>query len=622
MIPVVEYNWHLFDIDAPSDWYRHENYRYIIRERHSKLIKDIEKDPERPTERSVPPSLVELVRVADDYEKSVIEAGISYDLLQKIHASVPEPTLLPNKTVEGDPNPINWHPDISRTDIDKLNILISSGAIEDELLADKVGMLIDDHREDDEVEEKSPPTPPVKLPAKLTKPKPTKKKYMLTDTGNGERFADQNREFVRYCHPWKSWLIHDTFRWKLDHAGQAQQMAKQTIRSMYGEAQKEPDEDRRKKIASWAAKSESQTRRNALLACAQSEPGVPVQPEDLDQNHWLLNLENGTLNLKTGRLFPHSPGDLITNFIPIRHIPPSKAPQWKRFLMEILDEEKIAFLQRAFGYSLTGLTVEQCLFFLFGPGANGKSVFIETLSAVMGAFAVQADFNTFLTKTGGSGIPNDIARLKGARFVAAVECPKDQQFNEVLIKQLTGGDRIAARFLNKEFFEFKPTFKLWLVGNHRPAIRGTDHSIWRRLHLVEFDRIIPPNRQDKYLIQKLKAELPGILNWALEGLEDYMANGLQPPASVQAAVADYRSNSDPLQRFINDRCTVGDGLKCSKPDLHNVYVDWCRDNYSTPLNERVFGRSIKEHGFSDSRPRINGERVKTWLGISISDIIK
>lgn len=558
----------------------------------------------------IPEKLTKLVQVADDYERSVLEAGIPEDLLKKLYARVPE--LVPSQ------KPHIWHSDISPADIEKLELLKSKEAIRDEELNEVVNRLL----EDDEVEEKSPAAKPVELPTKLTKSRPTKKKYMLTDTGNGERFADRSREFIKYCHQWKSWLIHDTFRWRVDHAGQAQQMAKQTIRSMYGEAQKESNEDERKRIATWAAKSESEARRKAMLACAQSEPGIPVQPEDLDQNHWLLNLENGTLNLKNGRLKPHSPGDLITKFIPISHHPPMKAPRWERFLSEILDQETGAFLQRFTGYSLTGSTAEQSLVFLHGPGANGKSVFIETLSAMLGDFAVQADFNTFLTKTGGSGIPNDVARLKGARLVAAVECPKDQQFNEVLIKQLTGGDRIAARFLHKEFFEFRPTFKLWLIGNHRPAIRGTDHSIWRRLHLVEFDRIIPPNRQDKKLIQKLKSELPGILNWALEGLEDYMANGLQPPASVQAAVADYRANSDPIQRFINDRCTVGDGLKCSKEDLHKVYIDWCRDNYSTPLSDRIFGRSIKDHGFSDSRPRIKGERVITWLGISISDIVK
>jgi putative DNA primase/helicase len=449
------------------------------------------------------------------------------------------------------------------------------------------------------------------------------KKYLLTDTGNGERFADQHSHQVRFCHPWKKWIIWYGSRWKNDSTGKIKLLAKETVRSMYSEASKILDNSQCKELAKWAIQSEAEYRKDKMLSSAQSEPGIPVEPNDLDKNPWLLNVENGTINLKTGQLLQHNPSDLITKLCSVKYDPAAQAPIWDKFLNTIFDgnQDLIYFIQQAVGYSLTGDTSEQCLFFCFGSGANGKTTFLETISALLGDYSTHADFSTFLSNTN-SSIRNDLARLKGARFVCAAEVSADKQFDEVIVKQVTGGDLITARFLYQESFEYRPEYKIFLAANHTPAIIGEDHAIWRRIHLLPFEVRIPEKKQDKGLIKKLKTELPGILNWALEGCLDWKSNGLIIPSEVKEATSSYRNEMDVVSKFINDRCVVNPPAKVERKKLyHQVYIGWCKNEGIPPSGKIKFNKKIAERGFKHKYVRIHGGKQSVWVGIGLkSDI--
>jgi putative DNA primase/helicase len=264
---------------------------------------------------------------------------------------------------------------------------------------------------------------------------------------------------------------------------------------------------------------------------------------------------------------------------------------------------------------LTGSTREQVLFFLYGLGANGKSTLLEVLQALFGDYATQTNTETFLVKHRGGGIPNDVAALKGARFVAAAEVEAGRRMAEVLIKQLTGGDKITARFLHGEFFEFKPTFKLWLSANHKPVIRGTDHAIWRRIRLLPFTVQIPKEEQDRELPEKLKAELPGILNWALAGCLQWQYGGLESPKEVTEATEGYREEMDVMADFLAERCFVAPGASATAKELYSSYTSWAEAmGEKRPYSQTAFGSALRERGFESGRGA-GGRTV--WYGIGV-----
>jgi len=330
---------------------------------------------------------------------------------------------------------------------------------------------------------------------------------------------------------------------------------------------------------------------------------------------------NGILNLRFGRLLPHDPEYLITKLAPVFFQPDATCPTWLNFLNRIMqgNPRLIAYLQKAVGYSLTGSTVEQILQFLYGLGANGKTTFIDIIMIMLGDYAVQTTTETLMVKKN-SGIPNDLAALKGARFVAAQEVESGQRLSESLIKQLTGGDRISARFLHAEFFEFKPQFKLWMSGNSRPIIRGGDHGIWRRMKEIPFTVQIPPEEQDRKLSEKLRGELPGIFNWALDGCLAWQKEGrLIPPDEVMAATENYRSEMDILGQFIEDRCLTGPGFQVSAKELYGAYVDWSESQGERrPMSQQFFGMRIVERGFERGRQTGGAVRYK-GLGLRASE---
>jgi len=260
------------------------------------------------------------------------------------------------------------------------------------------------------------------------------------------------------------------------------------------------------------------------------------------------------------------------------------------------------YVQRAVGYTLTGRTDEQCLFFCYGTGANGKSVFEETLGRLLGEYGTATRTETIMAR-GSGGIPNDIAALRGARYVSINETADGQRINEPLVKDMTGGDTMSARFMRQEFFTFRPTFKLWIRGNHKPVITGTDYGIWRRIHLVPFTVTIPEAERDPALLDKLRLELPGILRWAVEGCLAWQREGLRPPIVVTHATAQYRREMDVLGTFLEDRCTVRPHGQVSAKSLYRAYRDWCDGAGEHPVNQRRFGIALQERGIEKEHTR-------------------
>jgi putative DNA primase/helicase len=430
------------------------------------------------------------------------------------------------------------------------------------------------------------------------------------------RLVHRHGPDLLYCHPWKKWLIWDGRRWRVDDTAEVVRRAKETIRSIYAEAKEADDEKKRQDLEKHARTSESEPRIRRMIKLAESEPGIPVLPNELDADRWLLNCWNGTLDLRTGELREHRRGDRITKLVPVEYDPEATAPTWDAFLQRIMDVNRdlIAFVQRVIGYSLTGDVSERVVFFLHGDGDNGKSTVLETLRSLLGDYAQKTPTETLLARRGGS-IPNDVARLRGARFVSASESEEGKRLNEPLIKEMTGGDTLCARFLHAEFFEFKPQCKIWLATNHKPVVHGTDKAIWNRIKLIPFEVTIPEAEQDKHFEEKLKPELAGILAWAVRGCLEWQENGLGVPGEVKRATESYREEMDTLGNFIKERCVKGPTAVVGSKEFNESYCKWCEENGERALSQRQVGTQLGKRGFTKDRNSKTG-RIE-WYGLGL-----
>jgi putative DNA primase/helicase len=337
-----------------------------------------------------------------------------------------------------------------------------------------------------------------------------------------------------------------------------------------------------------------------MLMLAKSEQ--PVVPAQFDTNPWLLNVWNGTLDLETGLLREHRRDGLITKLAPVNYDPQASCPLWLKFLCRIMggNQGLIDYLQRGIGYALTGDTSERALFLLLGSGANGKTTLLETIRAMLGDYGQQASFDTFLVRQS-DGPRNDLAALAGARFVAASELREGRQLDEALVKLLTGREAIRCRFLHHEFFEYRPAFKVFLAANHKPVIHGTDHAIWDRVRVIPFAVRIPEQERDPYLLERLREELSGILNWALQGCLAWHRTRLADPDEVRFAVADYREESDPIGAFLAECCQVVPNACEPVAAIQHAYNAWAQSNGEPQLSRNAFGRRLTERGFERSR---------------------
>lgn len=434
-----------------------------------------------------------------------------------------------------------------------------------------------------------------------------------TDVGNGWRFVDLNRRDVRHI-PSRGSLFFDGRRWVDDvGGGEMRERAKKTAIGILLEAHACTDDVRRSATIKWAHASGGAARIHAMIEMAQSDPRIVAKPDAFDADPMLFNCVNGTVDLRTGELRKHDRGDLLTRISPATFEPCAAAPVFREMLHRTFagNESMIAYLQRVVGYSLTGRTDEQCLFFLYGPGCTGKSAFTELLRVLFGDYAMHAPFATFEERRS-EGPRNDLARLQGARLVTAVESCEGRSLDEASVKALTGSDTITARFLNREFFEYRPQFKLMFASNHRPRIRGTDEGIWRRIRLIPFTVVVPESQRDPRLGERLRAELPGILAWAVEGCLAWQREGLGTPEEVRKATAEYREASDPLGDFLRDRCTQVAGSTTPSAELYKCYVEWARESGERELRQRDFTQRLEERGFH----RVKAS-VMRWIGLSV-----
>jgi putative DNA primase/helicase len=432
-----------------------------------------------------------------------------------------------------------------------------------------------------------------------------------TDLGNAERLVGRHGHDLVHVYG-LGWHVWTSQLWERDETGQVERRAKETVRSIYEEAAHVAQDEKRKTLAKWAKQSESVSRLGAMIALARSEPGIPLKADQLDADPWLLNVQNGSLDLRTGDLRPHDRSDLITKLAPVAYDRDAEAPAWESFLGRILPNAAVRkFLQRYAGYSLTGDVSEQILLFLYGTGANGKSTLLNTLLEMMGNYAQQAAPELLTIKRGAH--PTELADLQGARFVASIEVEEGKRLAESLVKQMTGGDRIKARFMRRDFFEFDPTHKIWLAANHKPVVRGTDHAIWRRIKLVPFEVTIPEPERDPNLPEKLRAELPGILAWAVRGCLDWQREGLDEPEEIRAATEEYREDMDPLQEFFEEWCLFREDHWTTSADIRGAYQGWAQKAGERPLDWHMVAARLKERGCREKR-RHQG---RGWQGIEL-----
>ena len=434
------------------------------------------------------------------------------------------------------------------------------------------------------------------------------------DLGNAQRLLDRRMQDLRYVPEWGRWLVWDGKRWQRDKLGRVVEYAKDVVLHIHEEALAAPNSEMQTKLLQWSQRSQSLYSIKAMIKLA--ETTLALYADRLDANPSLLTVENGTLDLNTGELRPHKRGDRITKMAPVAYDAKADCPTWEAFLKRIMDGngELIRFLQRAIGYSLTGDVSEQALFFLYGTGANGKTTFLNTVLELLGDYGKQAAPDLLVVQRGESH-PTGIADLVGTRFAASVEVEEGKRLAETLVKQLTGGDRVKARFMREDFFEFMPTHKIFLAANHKPVIRGTDHAIWRRIRMIPFAVTFLPEEQDRTLAAKLRTELTGILAWAVRGCLDWRRLGLNPPADVTEATETYREEMDQLGGFLGDCCIMGSTAKVAKKDLYETYESWCKDAGDEPLPKRIFGTRLTGRGVGDGRTG----QVRFWVGIRLRD---
>ena len=439
--------------------------------------------------------------------------------------------------------------------------------------------------------------------------------YLCTDTGNAERLADRHGANLRYCYPWGKWLVYDGTRWRVDDRGAVVRLAKDTARSIFEEAKEAATDEAAKRLGKWASSSLSEGKLKSMIGLAQSEPGIPVLPEELDAPTDLLNVLNGTIDLRTGELREHHREDLITKIAPVEYDPEATAPVWAATLERTLPSEDVRqFFKKLCGYALSGDVSEHVLPVLYGTGANGKSTVLNGLLEAAGEYGMQAAPDLLIAKRGGH--PTEIADLFGMRVVASIEVEDGRRLAEALVKNLTGGDKIRARRMRQDNWQFDPTHTVFMAVNHKPIIKGTDAGIWRRIRLIPFTETIPPADQDKQLPAKLRDELPGILTWAVEGCLEWRREELQAPEEVREATAGYRSEMDVIGDFLADKCYRGERLEVAKDELYKAYLAWCEEEGERSDTKRKFGMLLKDRGIEDGRNSDRSKRI--WQGIGLS----
>lgn len=424
------------------------------------------------------------------------------------------------------------------------------------------------------------------------------KKYDMTDTGNAHRLQDKFGSLIRYSYNRRKWFYWNGKTWLADDSGEVKKFADIICDDIKREGLLEQDEKTQADLLKWANRTASSKGKEAMIKECQHLPGIPVSQEEMDSYADYVNCQNGIVNLRNGELLPHDSAFMMSRICNSDYDPSGKKPElWLKFLDEITGEDKQLqeYIQRCLGYSLTGNTSEQCVYFLYGIGNNGKSTFLDTISDLFGGYASNTQPETIMMrKWSDNGAGSDIARLKGARFVTSEEPTEGVRLNEGLIKQLTGGSKVTCRFLYGDEFEYTPEFKIWLATNHKPIVRGTDVGIWRRIKLIPFEVNIPKEKVDKNLKQKFKKEFPQILHWVVEGCMKWRKNGINEPSCVLDAVKEYKQEMDLLAGFVEECITIDyeSGERVPAKELFEAYLKWARENNEYEMSSKKFFSEI------------------------------
>ena len=441
----------------------------------------------------------------------------------------------------------------------------------------------------------------------------------LTDGGNRDRLINRYGKQILYV-PEQGWRIWDNIRWSVDSANSITEMALNTARVIRAEEQTGViDRSGVDKAEKWSFASEGLQKIKAMIQLAQSHPEVICSVNDLDTHQFLFNATNSTIDLLTGEPVDPDPVHRLTQVSNMKFDPEAKCPKWIEFTKQILpDPDVVKHLQRYLGLSLSGDMTAEAMFILFGEGANGKSILLEVLAHLMGDYLSNAPAHTFLTSSRNEAIRNDLAMLRSARLVTVSETNKGSMLDESVIKRTVSGDQETARFLHKEFFTFKPQYKILLATNNKPEIQGGTHGTWRRLHLIEFGVKFgseghPKAGKKDEIVANLKAEGSGILNWLIEGFKDYRKFGMDQPKAVSEATRSYREDQDPLVDFISSCCNTNNDLTISTNDLREAYNKYTGDD----KNAVWFGRTMSEHGYKVSRT--GSVRMRVYKGISLNE---
>jgi putative DNA primase/helicase len=440
-------------------------------------------------------------------------------------------------------------------------------------------------------------------------------KFPRTDSGNAEMFAALYGEGVRFDHKAGRWLIWDKARtrWTEDEQRKVRILAKKTARRRATAALKLASQDERKREFFWATHSEGRFRIDAALELAKSEAPISDDGNGWDCDSWLLGVANGVVDLRAGKLRPAMQQDRITKSSPVVFNENAVCPRFDTFLAEVFDNDTalIEYVQKAVGYTLTGLTREQCFFACHGAGQNGKSTLFEVILYIMGDYGTDLPFSVLEKKKQlpvGEGM-----NLPGARFAKSVETREDLQLDEARIKSWTGGDTITINPKYRAPLSFTTTHKLWLAFNHRPGVTDDTDAMWRRVRLIPFKHTFDSTQADRELLDKLKAEAPGILNWAIQGCLAWQRDGLKTPEAVERATNDYEEESDVLSPFLADCCETDTAYNVPKGDLRSAYESWCSANRERPLGKKAFAERMLGHSFGEG----STGRVRYWTGLRL-----
>lgn len=417
------------------------------------------------------------------------------------------------------------------------------------------------------------------------------------DTGNADRFIDRYGHLYKHSYITNKFYIYDGQKWKVDDRGAIRKLIDEMIESIKNEkvlhSEDVTEEEAREAFQKYYKKTRgTQSKKNIMNELMHRKT---VTPDEFDKDDMLLNVANGYIDLTSRELYKHDINKMFSQIANTDYSEKMQPAVWLDFLNDIFAGNKavIRYIQKALGYSLTGSTREQVMFILFGKGRNGKSIFVETIAEILGDYSNNMQAKSLMVKKN-DNVNTDIARLSKARFVTSSEPNEGFRFDEGLIKQITGGDKVTARFLYAEEFEYTPKFKIWVSTNHKPIIRGTDDGIWRRLVLIPFDVQIPEEKVDKDLKYKLLREAPAILNWMAEGAYMWMREGLELPEKLKASSKAYRTEMDVIEQFIEDECKRVDDGRVKANELYSVYKNWANENNAYKMSNKDFGQKMKE----------------------------